>query len=232
MHPSWKWIGSFAAVALLSGCATFSGLVRWTGSEVYLGAGAWMTGVVPWFDEDEDFDVTSFTAAVDIEGLATIGDTVVCDFELTADAAYGLSLVLGPFMNGFSGSYNASGSGFNTADCAYEAFAEFEWVFTFEVLRPTVMSIVADLTASSSIPVLDGRRVHGLGVRPPGGADLCCGGLLSGDDLVRSYDESVTLQPGVFEFWVYAFPLIASNLGGGHTALSAWTFEPGFQAAD
>lgn len=222
-----------AAALLLSACSQL-GIpnVRWLAAELHLGAYAWMTGVDEWSDEIDMAGVTAFEATVDIEGLATIDDTVVCDFFLEAAAAYALALRFGNLISGLSGEYDAAGEGFNVPlECEYEAWAEFWWSFEFEVVdAPAIMDLTAALRASSDRAVDDDRRVHSIRVGPKGGAPLCCDPE-DGDDLDVDYEETLVLAPGVYVFEVYAFPYIASNAFGGHTAASSWSYEAVFRVA-
>ncbi len=183
----------------------------------------------PFKDDMEAGKVAAFTGSVDTGGSYTVNDDPVCDFELAADAEYALDLVLATYLDGFSGAYDALGDGFNDpADCTYETYALFEWVVEFEVLEPVTMQVVATLYAEVMPPVV-GQSLHYILVRERDAAAPVWIGESDEAETDEAFDESIPLEPGFYEFAVYARPLLQGTSGVASLS-SGWTYDVTFDA--
>ena len=219
---------------LLSGCAGLLEVilpnqeVQWLDSAVRLGVYLDMSPLAfPLEDETEAAKIAAFTGTVDTEGSFTIDTDVVCDFSLGAEAEYALDLVGADYLNGFSGSYDALGDGFNDPlDCTYETYALFEWVIEFAVLEPVTMQIVATLFAEVTPPVV-GQSLHYVLVREKGESTPLWIGESEDDEADEAFDESIDLQPGIYEFAVYARPLLQGTSGIA-SLTSGWIYDVSF----
>jgi len=218
---------------LLSGCGLLEVIlpnqpVQWLDSAVRLGVYLDMSPLpFPLEDETEAAKIAAFTGTVDTEGSFTIDDDVVCDFALAAEAEYALDLVGANYLDGFSGSYDASGDGFNDPlDCTYETYALFEWVIEFAVLEPVTMQIVATLFAEVTPPVV-GESLHYVLVREKGEATALWIGESEDDEADEAFDESIELQTGIYEFAVYARPLLQGTSGIA-SLTSGWIYDVTF----
>jgi hypothetical protein len=218
---------------LLSGCGLLEVIlpnrpVQWLDSAVRLGVYLDMSPLsLPLEDEAEAPKIAAFTGTVDTSGSFTIDTDVVCDFALGAEAEYALDLVGADYLDGFSGSYDASGDGFNDPlDCTYETYALFEWVIEFAVLEPVTMQIVATLFAQVTPPVV-GESLHYVLVREKGEATPLWIGESEDDEADEAFDESIGLQPGIYEFAVYARPLLQGTSGIA-SLTSGWIYDVTF----
>lgn len=225
-----------SALALaLSGCTTLAGLlpgtnaVEWVDSAVRLEVFLDMSPLpAPFQDDAEAGRVAAFTGSVDTGGSYTFNDVLMCDFDLAADAAYALDLNLGTFLEGFSGDYDAIGDGFNDpSECTYETYALFEWVIEFEVLEPVTMQLLATLYATVTPPVV-GQSLHYVLVREKGAVDPVWIGESADDEADETFDEAIPLDPGVYEFAVYARPLLLGTSGVASLA-SGWIYDVTFE---
>jgi hypothetical protein len=220
---------------VLSGCGFLTVLlpeVQWRDSAVRLGVYLDITPLpLPLEDETEAGKITAFTGTVDTEGSYTINDDVVCDFALGADAEYALDIVGFDALDGFSGSYGADGLGFNDpADCTYETYALFEWVIEFEVNEPVTMVVAATLFAQVS-PAVVGESLHYILVREKGASTPEWIGESAEDEADVAFDESVELDPGIYEFAVYARPVLLGTSGAA-TLTSGWTYDVSFNTTN
>jgi len=218
---------------LLSGCGLLEVIlpnqeVQWLDSAVRLGVYLDMSPLpFPLEDEMEAAKIAAFTGTVDTEGSYTIDADVVCDFSLGAEAEYALDLVGADYLDGFSGSYGASGDGFNDPlDCTYETYALFEWVIEFAVLEPVTMQIAATLFAAVTPPVV-GQSLHYVLVRERDAATPLWIGDSEDDEADETFAESIELQPGIYEFAVYARPLLQGTSGIASLS-SGWTYDVTF----
>ena len=103
-------VATIALALILSGCAMIGDLlpgtnaVEWVDSAVHLGVYLDMSPLpAPFQNEDEAGRVAAFMGSVDTSGSYTFNDDLLCAFDLEADAAYALDLVLGTYLEGFSG---------------------------------------------------------------------------------------------------------------------------------
>lgn len=207
--------------------------VRWEDSAVRLGVFLDMSPLpAPFEDETEAGKVSGFSGSVDTGGSYTINDDLVCDFDLAAEAEYALDIPAGAFdtyLDGFSGSYDALGGGFNDpADCTYETYALFEWIVEFEVLEPVTMQIVATLYAEVVPPVV-GQSLHYVLVREVGVTTPVWIGESDEAETDEAFDEAVELEPGFYEFAVYARPLLQGTSGVASLS-SGWIYDVTFDA--
>ena len=228
-------LATLAVALVLSGCFRLGGLlpganaVEWIDGTVYLGVYLDMSPLpAPFQQEDSAGRVAAFTGSVDTSGTYTINEEQVCAFDLAADAAYELDLNIALFLEGFSGDYEALGAGFNDpADCTYETYALFEWIIEFEVLEPVTMQIAATLFAEVMPPVV-GESLHYIGVYEQGAIDPIWIGESEDDEADEFFDESIPLGPGLYEFVVYARPLLQGTSGVA-TLESGWIYDVVFE---
>ncbi len=223
---------------LLAGCNMIdlglpTGAVRWEDSAVRLGVFLDMSPLpAPFEDEMEAGKVAAFTGTVDTGGSYTINDDLVCEFDLAADAEYALDLtagVLDTYLDGFSGAYDALGDGFNeSAECTYETYALFEWIIEFEVLEPVTMQVVATLYAEV-VPPVAGQSLHYILVREVGATTPVWIGESEEEEADEAFDEAVELEPGSYEFAVYARPRLEGSSGIASLA-SGWIYDVTFDA--
>ena len=228
-------LATLALALILSGCAGLGKLlpgtnaVEWIDGTVYLGVYLDMSPLpAPFEQEDSAGRVAAFTGSVDTSGTYTINDDQVCAFDLAAEAAYDLDLSFGNFLEGFGGDYEALGAGFNDpADCTYETYALFEWIIEFEVLEHVTMQIVATLFAEVVPPVV-GESLHYISVSEQGALAPIWIGESEADEADEFFDESIPLDPGLYEFAVYARPLLQGT-GGVATLESGWIYDVVFE---
>lgn len=226
-------LATLALASVLSGCAMLGdllpggGAVEWVDSAVRLGVYLDLSPLpVPFENEDEAGKVAAFTGSVTTGGSYTFNDDLLCDFDLEADAAYGLDLVLGTFLEGFSGAYDALGDGFNEPGCTYETYALFEWVIEFEVVEPVTMQLVATLYAEV-VPGVAGNSLHYVLVRQKDATTPIWIGESEEEDVDVAFDESIPLEPGTYEFAVFAQPLLQGDTGLALLS-SGWTYDVTF----
>lgn len=226
-------VAASSLTLVLSGCNLVNFIlpdheVQWLDSAVRLGVYLDMSPLpAPLSDEMEAGEIAAFTGTVDTSGSFTIDTDVVCDFALAADAEYALDLVGIGYLDGFSGSYGALGDGFNDPlDCTYETYALFEWVIEFAVLEPVTMTIAATLYAQVMPPVV-GQSLHYILVREKGASTPVWIGESADDEVDEAFDESIGLQPGIYEFAVYARPLLQGTSGIA-SLTSGWTYDVAF----
>lgn len=220
---------------LLSGCAMITDLlpgtnaVEWVDSAVRLGVYLDLSPLpVPFENEDEAGKVAAFTGSVTTGGSYTLNDDLLCAFDLEADAAYALDLVIGTYLEGFSGDYDAIGDGFNEPGCTYETYALFEWVIEFEVLEPVTMQLLATLYAEV-VPGVAGQSLHYILVRQKDATDPIWIGESEDEDVDEAFDESIPLEPGTYEFAVFAQPLLQGDTGLALLS-SGWIYDVTFEA--
>lgn len=228
-------LAALATALLLSGCAMLGdllpggGAVEWVDSAVRLGVYLDLSPLpAPFENEDEAGKVAAFTGSVDTSGSYTLNDDLLCAFDLEADAAYALDLVLGTYLEGFSGDYDAIGDGFNEPGCTYETYALFEWVIEFEVLEPVTMQLLATLYAAV-VPAVNGQSLHYVLVRQKDATDPIWIGESDEEDVDTNFDESIPLEPGTYEFAVFAQPRLLGDTGVA-TLTSGWTYVVTFDA--
>lgn len=235
MRPAAAVFSTLALALILSGCSTIAGLlpgtnaVEWVDSAVRLGVYLDMSPLpAPFENEDEAGKVAAFTGSVTTGGSYTFNDDLLCEFDLKADAAYALDLNLGTFLEGFSGDYDALGDGFNEPGCTYETYALFEWVIEFEVLEAVTMQILATLYAQV-VPSVVGQSLHYILVRERDATTpIWIGESEEDDDVDVAFDEAISLEPGFYEFAVYARPLLLGT-GGVATLSSGWNYDVAFE---
>ena len=204
------------------------GAVEWVDSAVRLGVYLDLSPLpVPFQNEDEAGMVAAFTGSVTTGGSYTFNDDLLCEFDLEADAAYALDLVLGTYLEGFSGDYDAIGDGFNEPGCTYETYALFEWVIEFEVLEPVTMQLLATLYAEV-VPGVAGQSLHYILVRQKDATDPIWIGESEDEDVDEAFDESIPLEPGTYEFAVFAQPLLQGDTGLALLS-SGWTYAVTFE---
>ena len=228
-------LATLALALVLSGCARLGGLlpgtnaVEWIDGTVYLGVYLDMSPLpAPLEQEDGAGRVAAFTGSVDTSGTYTINEEQVCAFDLSADAAYELDLNVLLFLEGFSGDYEALGAGFNDpADCTYETYALFEWIIEFEVLEPVTMQIAATLFAEVVPPVV-GESLHYIAVSEQGALAPIWIGESEADEADEVFVDSILLGPGLYEFAVYARPLLQGTSGVA-TLTSGWIYDVTFE---
>lgn len=233
IRPAAAGLSTLVAALVLSGCATLTGLlpgtnaVEWVDSALRLGVYLDMSPLpFPFENEDEAPKVAAFTGSVDTSGSYTFNDDLLCEFDLAADAEYALDLNLGTFLEGFSGEYDAVGDGFNDAGCTYETYALFEWVIEFEVLEPVTMQVVATLYAEV-VPPIVGQSLHYILVRQVDATEPIWIGESEDADADEAFDEAIPLEPGNYEFAVYARPLLEGTSGLASLA-SGWIYDVTF----
>lgn len=205
------------------------GAVEWVDSAVRLGVYLDLSPLpVPFQNEDEAGKVAAFTGSVTTGGSYTFNDDLLCEFDLAADAAYALDLVLGTYLEGFSGDYDAIGDGFNEPGCTYETDALFEWVIEFEVLEPVTMQLVATLYAEV-VPAVAGQSLHYILVRQKDAATPIWIGESEDEAVDEAFDESIPLEPGTYEFAVFAQPLLQGDTGLALLS-SGWIYDVTFDS--
>ena len=226
-------IATLALAFILSGCAVLTdllpsgGAVEWVDSAVRLGVYLDLSPLpVPYQNEDEAGRVAGFTGNVTTGGSYTLNDDLLCEFDLEADAAYALDLALGTYLEGFSGAYDAVGDGFNEPGCTYETYALFEWVIEFEVVEPVTMQLVATLYAEV-VPGVAGNSLHYVLVRQKDATTPIWIGESEEEDVDEAFDESIPLEPGTYEFAVFAQPLLQGDTGLALLS-SGWTYDVTF----
>jgi hypothetical protein len=222
---------------LLSSCSVLDTLlpkVRWidSGSGVRLALYLQMSPIPDVFeDEAEASKVALFTGSVETGGSYTFDDVLQCEFDLAADAAFALDLVLGTYLDGFSGTYGASGEGFNNpVTCTYETYALFEWVIEFEVLEAVTMQVLATLYAAV-FPSVVGQSLHYVLVRQKSATEPLWIGRSEEDEADTSFEQSIGLEPGRYEFAVYARPRLLGTSGDASLE-SGWVYAVTFGDVD
>lgn len=224
---------ALAASLALAGCASFGNLlnpspVLWTDSAVRLEVFLDMSPLpTPFQQSDAADDVGTFVGTVETGGSYTIGEDVVCAFDLAANASYATNSVFGNYIDGFSGDYGALGDGFNDpAECTYDTYATFEWVIEFEVVEPVQMQVQARLQAAVTPPVV-GRSLHYVLVRAKGATTPLWGGESDAETVDEQYQETFDLEPGLYEFLVYAQPRLQGTNGIASIS-SGWEYAVEF----
>lgn len=224
---------ALAASLALAGCASFGNLlnpspVLWTDSTVGLAVYLDMSPLpAPFQQSDGADDVGTFVGNVETGGSYTIGEDVVCAFDLAANASYTTNSVFGNYIDGFSGDYAALGDGFNDpAECIYDTDATFEWVIEFEVVEAVQMQVQARLQAAVTPPVV-GRSLHYVLVRAKGATTPLWSGESDVESVDQQFQETLDLEPGLYEFAVYARPRLQGTTGVASIS-SGWDYAVDF----
>ena len=95
------------------------------------------------------------------------------------------------------------------------------------MLEPVTMQLLATLYAEV-VPGANGQSLHYILVRQKDATDPIWIGESEDEDVDEAFDESIPLEPGTYEFAVFAQPRLQGDTGLA-TLTSGWIYDVVFE---